>query len=307
MAAGMSDEKPGKEIRWPSQFTNPTAPHPVSVAINTTETDENYLPALGFHLLAGRNFSRQYKTDGRAVILSSSAIRALGFAHPADAVDKPLKMDGGDYTIVGVVNDFHQLSLQSRETPSAFQFGGNDLREFEYYFIRLRAAGMDRTIDHIRTAWNNSFRDNPFEYTFLDESFNSQYQSEIRFGLIFGAFSLLAIGIACIGLLGLVAFMVRQRTKEIGVRKVLGAGVKDILALMATDFARLIALAVLIAWPLGWLLMNSWLKDFAYRIRIHWAVFVLSGAIAFFIALATIFFQALKAATENPVNSLRTD
>jgi putative ABC transport system permease protein len=306
-AVAMSDEKPGKEIRWPSTFSTVNRQHLVTLPINTTLIDENYLPGMGFTLLAGRNFSTLYKADDRAVVLSATAAGALGFAHPADAVGKPVRIDDSIYSIIGVVNDFHQLSLQKQATPAAFQFDG-DLREFEYYFIRLGSdGGIDHTIDRVRAAWTNSFHDNPFEYTFLDESFNGQYKSELRFGLIFGVFSLLAICIACIGLLGLVAFTIRQRTKEIGVRKILGADAQDILLLLARDFIRLIALANAIAWPIGWLMMNSWLKDFAYRIHIHWLVFVLSGLIALSIAVAAICLQTIKAASANPIKSLRIE
>ncbi|HEY8970154.1 MAG TPA: FtsX-like permease family protein, partial [Puia sp.] len=273
----------------------------------TTLINEEYIPTLGFHMLAGRNFSMDFKTDNKGVILTESAIRLLGFPSPGDAVGKELHSDDGEYTIIGVVNDFHQLSLQQQETPSAFQFGGRDLREFEYYLVKLKTARMDQTIAHIQTAWSNSFKDNPFEYSFLDETFNRQYKSEIQFGVIFGIFSFLAIFIACTGLLALVAFMVRQRTKEIGVRKVLGARVQDIVLLLTKDFIRLVIMANFIAWPLGWWLMNSWLKDFAYRIQIHWLVFVLSGIIALTIALVTIGIQAMRAALSNPVHSLRAD
>ena len=306
-AIAMSDEKPGKEIRWPSTFTAIGPANPASVPINTTGIDENYVPAMGMKILAGRSFTKEYKTDGRSLVLTASAASRLGFPKPADAIGKPVKMDGDAYTVIGVVNDFHQLSLQTRETPAVFQFVGSDLREYEYYYIRLNPAGIGQTIDRIRSAWTNTFRDNPFEYTFLDETFNTQYQSELRFGFIFGVFSVLAICIACIGLLGLVAFTIRQRTKEIGVRKVLGADAKDILVLLAKDFIGLIALANAIAWPLGWGMMNSWLKDFAYRIHLNVWIFVVSGVFALAIALAAIGFQAIKAALANPINSLRTE
>src|SRR6266516_3443224 len=141
----------------------------------------------------------------------------------------------------------------------------------------------------------------------LDEYFNQQYKNEIQFGALFGFFSLIAIIIACIGLIALVAFMIKQRTKEIGVRKVVGASIPDVIVLLVKDFIKLILLANLIAYPLGWLLMNNWLKDFVYRISLSWYVFVLSSLIALFIALATIALQAIKAAIANPVQSLRTE
>jgi len=306
-AVAMSDEKPGKEIRWPSNYIQKNSTSGMHVPINTTLINEDYIPALGFHILAGRNFSPELKTDGSGVILTESAVRLLGFPDAESAVGKELQADRASFTIIGVVNDFHQLSLQQEQTPSAFQFDTGDLREFEYYLVKLKTARMDRTIAHIQTAWSNNFKGNPFEFSFLDATFNRQYRSEIQFGVIFGVFSFLAIFIACTGLLALVAFMVRQRTKEIGVRKVLGASVRDVVLLLTKDFIRLILMANFIAWPLGWWLMNSWLKDFAYRIHIHWLVFVLSGVIALVIALVTIGFQAVRAALSNPVHSLRTE
>jgi putative ABC transport system permease protein len=303
----MSDEKPGKEIRWPSNYTLKNATFSTSVPINTILIDEDYIPALGFNILAGRNFSTQFKTDSHGLILTESAAKLLGFRNAGDIVGKEFRSDGDDYTVVGVVNDFHQLSLQNRQTPAAFQFGNRDPREFEYYLIKLNSKRVSQAIPLIQSAWMNNFKGNPFEFTFLDESFNQQYRNDIQFGIIFGIFSLLAIFIACIGLFALVTFMIRQRTREIGVRKVLGAGIQDILLLLTKDFIRLIAIANLIAWPLGWLLMSDWLKDFAYRVHINALVFILSGIIALLIAIITISFQAIRAALVNPVKSLRTE
>jgi putative ABC transport system permease protein len=302
---GMSDEKPGKEIRWPTNFRRINAASSANVPINTTLIDEGYIPTLGLHLLAGRNFSLEFKTDNKGVILSESAVKLLGFSEVHDAIGKELHSDDGDYTVVGVVNDFHQLSLQQRQTPSAFQFGGRDLREFEYYLIKLNPAGIREAATHIRAAWMSVFKDNPFDPSFLDETFNLQYHNEIQFGVIFAVFTILAIFIACIGLFALIAFIIRQRTSEIGIRKVLGANIRDIVSLLAKDFVWLILLSDLIAMPLGWLLMNNWLKDFAYRIPIHWWVFIFSGAAALGIAALTICSQAIKAALANPVKSLK--
>ena len=211
------------------------------------------------------------------------------------------------YSIIGVVNDFHQLSLQKKAEPAIFQFNGRDYREYEYYLVKIRTAGVAAAIDQVRAAWKEAFKGNPFEYYFLDEYFNRQYNSEVQFGILFGAFSIVAIVIACIGLFALVAFMVQQRTKEIGVRKILGAGIQDLMLLLTKDFIRLVVLANFIAWPLGWWLMNNWLTDFAYHIHISAWVFIWAGLVAFLIALITISFQAVKAALANPVKSLRTE
>jgi putative ABC transport system permease protein len=306
-SVGMSDELPGKEIRWPMTFTIKNAPIENPVAVNTTAVDENYLSVLGMHLLAGRNFSLQYKTDYNALLLSASAARLLGYTTPQEAIGQQLLSGKETYSIIGVVNDFHQLSLQKKAEPAIFQFNSRDYREYEYYLVKIRTAGAAAAIDQVRSAWKEAFNGNPFDYYFLDEYFNRQYNSEVKFGTLFGAFSIVAIIIACIGLFALVAFMVRQRTKEIGVRKILGAGIRDLMLLLTKDFIRLVVLANLIAWPLGWWLMNNWLTDFAYHIHIGAWIFVWAGLAAFLIALITISFQAIKAALANPVKSLRTE
>jgi putative ABC transport system permease protein len=303
---GMSDELPGKEIRNPSDYTvtNSGDEHPIP--INSIEIDQDYLQALGIRTLAGRNFSLTYRTDENGLIVTRSAASLLGFKSPADAVGKAIFSGNTSYTIIGVVNDFHQLSLQKKITPTIFQYV-NDAREFEYYLVKVRTANIHQAIDHIQSSWNDAFKENPFGFAFLDEYFNRQYKNEVQFGILFGVFSIIAISIACIGLFALVAFMIGQRTKEIGLRKVLGAGIQDLMLLLTKDFIRLVLLANLIAWPLGWWLMNSWLKDFAYPIHISWFVFIAAGSTAVLIALVTVSFQAVRAALTNPIKSLRTE
>ncbi len=305
-AVGMSDEIPGKEIRYPSEYTVNNAPSNI-IAINTTSVDENYFRVLGMKFLAGRNFSQQYKTDGNGLVLTESAIKILGFKEPRDAIGADVISDNLHYTIIGVISDFHQLSLEKKLEPSAFQFNNNDAREFEYYLIKIKTGNIQHALAGIQNVWNDSFKENPFSFSFLDEFFDKQYKNQIQFGLLFGAFSIIAIVIACIGLFALVAFMTEQRTKEICVRKILGATVRDVMLLLTKDFVKLILIANLVAWPLGWLLMNNWLKEFAYRIHINIWVFVIAGSAALIIAIATISVQAIKAAIVNPVKSLRTE
>jgi putative ABC transport system permease protein len=304
---GMSDELPGKEIRFPSTFAPAATPGAHAVPINTTSIDEGFIPMLGITVLSGRNFSLAYKTDNKGVILTESAAKLLGYHTPEAAVGQLLHSDDGDYTVLGVVNDFHQMGLQRESGPSAFEFGGRDLREFEYYLVKVKAEQVPQALDRIKAAWDGSFPDNPFTFSFLDTHYREQYQADIQFGLLFGGFSILAIILACTGLFALLSLIIRQRTREIGVRKVLGAALHDLIFLLVKDFVRLLLLANLIAWPLGWWLMNSWLKDFAYHISIHWLVFLLAGSLTMLIALLTVGFQSLKAATANPVKSLRTE
>ena len=176
-----------------------------------------------------------------------------------------------------------------------------------FYSLKVESANLPQTIAGIRKTWDKYFPADPIEYSFLDETFGQQYKADQLFGKVFGVFAFLAILIACFGLLGLSAYNVLQRTKEIGIRKVLGASVQNILFLLSTDFLKLIIIALFIAIPVGWWVMNSWLQDFAYRISIHWWVFIIAAVIAVLIAFFTISTQAVKAAITSPVKSLRTE
>jgi putative ABC transport system permease protein len=176
-----------------------------------------------------------------------------------------------------------------------------------YYSMKLQTSDMPRTIAMISKTWNKHFPSDAVEYYFLDENFNQQYKADQLFGKVFGMFAFLAILIACFGLLGLSAFNVLQRTKEIGIRKVLGASIRNILVLLSTDFMKLIVIALVLAIPVGWFVMHKWLQDFAYRISIHWWVFIIAAIIALLIALFTISTQAIKAAIANPVKALRSE
>lgn len=302
-SVGMSDELPGKEIRNPSRYQVGTdrSGGSAQVPINTISIDDHFLTLLGFRFVAGRNFSETYKTDGRGLILTVSAARQLGFKNEQDAMGQQVESDGSSYAVVGVVNDFNQLSLEKEAAPIIFQYNNSDAREFEYYLVKTKNVGP------IRRAWDDAFKDNPFDPFFLDADFNRQYQSVIRFEYLFAVFALVAIVVSCIGLFSLLAFMIRQRVKEIGIRKVLGANVRDIVVLLSRDFLRLVLLANFIAWPLGWLLMNSWLTDFAYRVPIHLVIFVLSGGMALLVAILTIGVQSAAAASANPIQNLRTE
>jgi putative ABC transport system permease protein len=176
-----------------------------------------------------------------------------------------------------------------------------------FYSLKVKTANMPGAIAAISKIWNKHFPADPVEYFFLDDTFNQQYKSDQLFGKVFGVFAFLAILIACFGLLGLSAYNVLQRTKEIGIRKVLGASIQNILLLLSADFLKLIVIALFIAIPVCWYVMHNWLRDFAYRISIHWWVFIVAAIIAVLIALFTIFTQAIKAAIANPVKSLRTE
>ena len=206
--------------------------------------------------------------------------------------------------IAGVVNDYHQVSLKKPIEPTIFLCSAYD---GEYYSIRMNTNHVSQTLKSIESSWTKAFPGNPFEYFFLDDYFNEQYKNERRFGELFTTFAILAIIISCLGLFGLSAFTASQRIKEIGIRKVLGASVVDIATMLSKDFLKLVLISILIASPLTWLIMNTWLRDFAYRINISWWVFVIAGTTALLIALLTVSFQAIKAALTSPVKNLRTE
>jgi putative ABC transport system permease protein len=177
----------------------------------------------------------------------------------------------------------------------------------QYYSLKINAVNVSQSVNSLKQVWTRFFPKDPFDYFFLDESFGQQYKADLLFGKVFGMFAFLAILIACFGLLGLSAYNVLQRTKEISIRKVLGASVNSILVLLSKDFLRLILISFFLAIPIGWILMSQWLEDYAFRINIGWWVFAIAGAIALIIAIITIVIQAMKAATSNPATNLRSE
>jgi putative ABC transport system permease protein len=239
------------------------------------------------------------------VLLNQKAVELLGYKNPTDAINSKLGRGRRDtLTVVGVLADYHHQGLQKVIDPMIFLLIPN-IRGF--YSLKVQTANLPQTIAGISKTWDKYFPADPIEYSFLDETFNQQYKADQLFGKVFGVFAFLAILIACFGLLGLSAYNVLQRTKEIGIRKVLGASVQNILLLLSTDFLKLVIVALFIAIPIGWWVMHSWLKDFAYRISIHWWVFIIAAIIAVLIAFITISTQAIKAAITSPVKSLRTE
>jgi len=228
----------------------------------------------------------------------------LGFEDFNKALREKIVSRGDTVSILGIVADYHHQGLQRAIDPMIFRLRPNDRQA---YSLKIATGNIQSTIDAVRDTWNKHFPADPFNYYFLDELFDSQYKADKQFGQVFGLFSFLAILIACFGLLGLSAYNVLQRTKEIGIRKVLGATVNSILFLLSRDFMKLIIISLLLSIPVGWFIMSKWLEDYAFRIQIGWWVFAVAGAIALLIAVVTIVIQTLKAASANPVNSLKTE
>jgi putative ABC transport system permease protein len=266
--------------------------------------ESSYIPTLGMQLAKGRNFYSSSAADSASVIVNEAAVRDLGFGN-TDPLGKTIIRSGQHhFTIVGVVKDFHYTSAKQKIAPLMML---SSTRGAGSIIARIKTADVHSLIADIKNHWGAYHTGTPFSYSFLDEQFASLYNSEQRTGHIFTSFAVLAVIIACLGLFGLAAFMIRQRVKEIGIRKVLGATPIGITTMLSKEFLRLIAIAALISFPLTWYAMNKWLQDFAYRISIQWWVFVLAAGIALFVAAVTISFQAIKAALANPVKSLRSE
>jgi putative ABC transport system permease protein len=293
----------GKEIYWTNGI-NRVGESDKAVTLYHLGVDYDFVPAYGLQLAAGRNFSRDFGTDQKAVLINEKAADLLGFKTPADALNSKLKRGGDTVSIIGVLADYHHQGLQKAIDPMLILLIPN-IRG--YYSVKVNTDDPQTTIAAIQKNWSRYFPDDPFNYFFLDESFNQQYKSDIRFGQVFALFAFLAILIACFGLLGLSAYNVLQRTKEIGIRKVLGASVQNLVLLLSKEFLLLVFISLFIAIPVTWWVMNNWLQDFAYRIAIHWWVFAIAGSLAILIALSTVGFQAIRAALANPVKSLRTE
>jgi putative ABC transport system permease protein len=272
--------------------------------ISLLRADHDFISSYGIKIIAGRNFSKDIPSDKNAIILNESALEPMKFNTPKDALNKKLIQLTDTFNIIGVMADFHQQGLQQTIVPIAIVLAPGIK---DYYSIKINSKDISGTIEFVNKIWVKHFPAEPFNYFFLDESFNAQYKADVLFGNVFGLFAFLAIFIACSGLLGLSSYNVIQRAKEIGIRKILGASTNKIVLLLSKDFVKLILVSLLISLPIGWYIMNQWLLDYAYRISISWWVFFIAGLSAVVIALLTISFQAIKAALANPVKSLRTE
>lgn len=278
-----------------------------AVSMQKWEVDENYINTMNMKIVAGRNFDKTMGTDSNAMIINEAAAKFMGQKNVLNKVfynirDEETKTLNG-YRIVGVVKDFNFSSLRDQVKPLAMIYRKNNAG----ISVRLQSSDLPALIGQIGDKWKLFSPGLPFEYTFMDDDFNTLYKGEEKVGNIFTVFTLLALFIGCMGLFGLATFMAEQRTKEIGIRKVLGASVMGITSLLSVNFVKLVFVAILIACPLAYYFMDKWLAGFAYRIHIEWWVFVVAGALALVITVLTVSWQAIKAALMNPVRSLRSE
>jgi len=266
--------------------------------------DHDYINTLEIKIVSGRDFSREHSTDQSAALINQMAAQHFGWENPLGKRIQKFDTVGGKpkvYTVIGVMADFHFESLRDSIKPLVLYLG----KSTGLISFRIKTEDISGTIGFMRKVWDEFLPGEPFAYSFLDERFSDTYKSEQKLGKIFAVFSGLAIFISCLGLFGLAAFMAEKRTKEIGIRKVLGASVSHIIRLMVKEFVILVGAANLIAWPVAYIIMRGWLDDFAYRISLGVHLFVLAGLVALLISLTTVIYQAAKAALANPVNSLR--
>jgi putative ABC transport system permease protein len=266
--------------------------------------DHEYRDVYGLTLLEGRWFDRLFPTDeAEGFVLNESAVARLGFTSPSDAIGKPLQWQRKKGKVIGVIKDFHFMSLQHAIEPFiAVMANGHNA---QYVSVKITSDNYHETVEQIRSLFETVLPGRIFEYQFLDEDFDQLYRAEDRFNTILFMFTGLAIFVACLGLFGLTSYTAQQRTKEIGIRKVMGATVSAIVMLICRDFIKLVVFAIIIASPLAYYFVNLWLQDFPYREGIAMWVFPAAGLMAVVLAFLTIGFQAVKAATVNPVDALK--
>ena len=291
-------------------FRDPGFDAKKAILLTNFFVDEHYVPTLGMQIKEGRNFSKDFPTDSVGVILNETAVKVLGFKDPfKEILYRPdFSRDGTikgaiAYHVVGVVKDFNFSSMHQQISPLVIQYNTN----YQTLAVRVKPQNASSIISNIESKWKSLAPGQPFSYSFMDADFNKVYTTEQQTGKLFLTFAVFAIFIGCLGLFGLVTYAAEQRTKEIGVRKVLGASVRGIVTMLSKDFAKLVLIASLIAFPVAWWAMHEWLKSFAYRIDISWWVFIVAAFAALLIALLTVSLQATKAALANPVKSLRTE
>jgi putative ABC transport system permease protein len=304
----------GTPVDIKSGFNMRSATMPVNqqIAVTADRVDDEFIKTTGLHLIAGSDLTQQDLKDASPpgglhpvyhFILNESAARELGWS-PEEAIGKKMFMDESRPGYVkGVVKDFNFESLHQSIKPLVLfpENWGNAM------MLKLNAGKIPETIAFLESKWKTLVPYRPFEYHFLEEDFNTLYQSELRLGKVLNVFAGMAIALACLGLVGLSSYTAKQRQKEIGIRKVLGAGISQVLELLSVEYIKLVFIAILLASPVAWILMNQWLQDFAYHTPIHWWIFGISGFAVILIALITVSVQVVKAAIANPVNSLRSE
>ena len=297
-------EVPGKQIYWDAGAIKRVGSSE-NRNYRILGVDYDYIDLFRMKLAAGRNFSKEFPSDSSALILNEKAVEWIGFKDAESALGKQIDYWGEIYSVIGVIKNYHQESVKQHYMPQIFRllpYGRGVRGNFTF---EINSANPQSTVAKIKNAYSEFFPNNPFEYFFLDEYYNQQYKADELFGKVIGLFSFLAIFVTCLGILGLATFIVLQRVKEIGIRKVNGAKVSEVLVMLNKDFVKWVAIAFIIATPVSYIAMHKWLDNFAYKTTLSWWIFVLAGVLALGIALLTVSCQSWRAATRNPIEALR--
>lgn len=303
-AFSSSSNVPGDEIFWTSGIRKAEEANTEFKVIYNVGVDYAYFPTYNIDVIAGRNFDKRFATDDKGAIMNEAGIKFVGFNSAEEAIGQKVMHNGTEKTIIGVVDNYNQMSLKNAVSPILFQLVPDNS---DLFSIKFSGGSGQEVISGLTSSWDALFPGNPIDYFYLDTFFNRQYEKDNQFGQVFGIFSVLAIIVSCLGLFGLSAFSALQRTKEIGVRKVLGASVSNILLLLSKEYFLLILLAVIIGTPLTYFVMDGWLNNFAYRTDIGALVFAISAVIVLAVALLTVSYQTIKSARTNPSTTLRCE
>lgn len=313
LSMAMASSIPGEWVHWGRGYSR-ASDSQQSTSANIVAVDENYFPLFNATFVAGSNFSDDGVGNQHSIIFNETAVRQLGYADPADIINETITWHESEdnnvpMKVIGVVKDFNQNSLRNEVGPMVFA-----LRKYlfapwagEYYVFKVSASNIDQAIADIQKVWGKVFADNPFDYFFLDEYFYNQYKSDQRFGRVFAGFSFLAIAIASLGLFGVSSYLILLRTKEIGVRKVLGSSSVGVVRLLTTDFMWWVFIAFVIACPIAAYLMNQWLQEFAFRISLSPWIFIAAGALCMTLALITVMWKSWHMANLNPAEALKNE
>jgi putative ABC transport system permease protein len=302
-----SSEVPGNKVGWNAGGIRLVGSDPnKSQQYRVFGVDHDFIDAYGLKVLKGRNFDEKFASDSSAVVFNEAAIKLLGVTNPDEALNKKIDFWGDEFTIVGIVSNHHQESLKQDFDAYIFRLTRN---ADDYYSLKIDAA-TGAVNDVIKTAekkWATFFPGNPFEYFFLNDHFATQYKADEQFGRTFGLFAVLAIIVACLGLFGLASFVTTQRTKEIGIRKISGASISAIVVLLTRDFIKPVLIAFAIATPITYYLLQQWLQNYAFKTDVTFWMFLIPCLLILLIAMITVSTQTVRAASVNPVKSLRTE
>ena len=308
ITSGLPAENSFGDTYTPETNTANTNDAETNVFLSSFMVDEAFVPTLNLKVINGRSFSKSY-SDSASVVLNETAVKQIGWKNP---IGKTITYPGNDnqkFTVIGVVKDFNTDSFHNSISPFALFYTASKTYNIKssYIAIRIKPGNYSETLSSIQNKWKQFAPDLPFDYSFMVAEFDALYRSDQTMGKVFTVFTVLSLTVACLGLLGLAIYTAERRTKEIGIRKVLGASVQNVVLSLSKEFIRLITVALVIAFPIAWYAMNKWLQDFAYKTAINWWIFALAASVILIITFITISYQAIKAAIANPIKSLRSE